>query len=79
MLTGFLLLALPSFSIACAIVYFLLFYYPTRFNFDSERAGYFFLMMLLVELFAVTLGQAIAALSPSVYMASIVNPFLVVV
>ncbi|ETS61335.1 hypothetical protein PaG_04356 [Moesziomyces aphidis] len=67
------------FSIASAVVYFLLFYFPTGFQTGSDRAGYFFAMLLVTELFAVTLGQAVAAISPSVYIASLFNPFLIII
>ncbi|CAD6951921.1 unnamed protein product [Tilletia caries] len=67
------------FSIACAIVFFLLFYFPAHFQYSSDRAGYFFAFTLLVELFSVTLAQAIAALSPSIYIAALTNPFLIII
>lgn len=34
--------------------------------------------VLLVEMFAVTLGQAVAALAPTIYSAAMTNPFLLV-
>ncbi|KAK0532734.1 ATP-binding cassette transporter snq2 [Tilletia horrida] len=67
------------FSIACALVFFLLLYFPVHFQHGSDRAGYFFAFALLAEFFAVTLAQAIAALSPSVYIASLTNPFLIII
>ncbi len=36
-------------------------------------------MLMVTELFAVTLGQALAAISPSVYIASLFNPFMIVI
>lgn len=36
-------------------------------------------MILVVELFSVTLGQTIAALTPSSFISSLLNPFLVIV
>lgn len=36
-------------------------------------------MVLITELFSVTLGQAVAALSPSVFIAASANPFLLVI
>jgi hypothetical protein len=38
-----------------------------------------FAMVLITEVFSVTLGQAIAALSPSIFIAAIFNPFMLVV
>jgi hypothetical protein len=37
------------FSILCAVVYFLLFYFPAGFQTDPSRAGYQFLMLLVTE------------------------------
>ncbi|KAJ1023783.1 hypothetical protein NDA18_004765 [Ustilago nuda] len=67
------------FGIVSSVVYFVLFYYPASFQTGSDRAGYFFAMLLITELFAVTLGQAIAAISPSIYIASLFNPFMIVI
>lgn len=49
------LVAEMPYSILCAVVYFLLYYYPTGMNTDSSRAGYAFVMILTAEIFAVTL------------------------
>ncbi|KAK4046639.1 ATP-binding cassette transporter snq2 [Microbotryomycetes sp. JL201] len=67
------------YSLLCAVAFFLLLYYPMGFNTDSSRAGLQFLVVLVVELFSVTLGQAIAAYSPSIYIAAIQNPFFLVI
>ncbi|GAA5979902.1 hypothetical protein JCM11641_007581 [Rhodosporidiobolus odoratus] len=67
------------YSILCSVVFFLLLYYPMGFNMDSNRAGYAYAFILLTELFAVTMGQAVAALAPTIYAAAMTNPFLLVV
>jgi ATP-binding cassette subfamily G (WHITE) protein 2 (SNQ2) len=72
---GQLLAEMPN-SLLCAVCFFLAFYYPAGFQMSSSRAGYQFLMILVVEIFSVTLGQAIAALSPSIFVAALFNPFL---
>ncbi|KAG0143493.1 hypothetical protein CROQUDRAFT_48718 [Cronartium quercuum f. sp. fusiforme G11] len=69
-------LAEMPYATICATVYFLLWYYPIGMNFLSNRAGYAFLMIWFLEVFAVSLGQAVAALSPSVYIASNFTPFI---
>jgi ATP-binding cassette subfamily G (WHITE) protein 2 (SNQ2) len=38
-----------------------------------------FAMVLITEVFSVTLGQAVAALSPSIFIAALFNPFLLVI
>lgn len=71
-------LAEMPYSILCAVAYYLLWYFLTGFNTDSNRAGYAFLMILFVEIFAVTLGQAVAALSPSIFIAAQMNSPIIV-
>lgn len=66
-------LAEMPYSLLCATVYFVLWYFIAGFNSSPDRAGYAFLMIWMVEMFAVTLGQAIAALSPSIFFASQAN------
>jgi ATP-binding cassette subfamily G (WHITE) protein 2 (SNQ2) len=66
-------------SILCAVAFFLSLYYPAGFNYSSDRAGYAFLVILVVEFFAVTIGQAVAALSPSIFIAAMANPFILIV
>ncbi|GAA5923733.1 uncharacterized protein JCM15063_003745 [Sporobolomyces koalae] len=73
------LAAETPYSVLCSVVFYLLLYYPMGFNTDSNRAGYAFAFIFLVEMFAVTLGQAVAALAPTVYSAAMTNPFLLVI
>ncbi|CAK9786637.1 ATP-binding cassette transporter [Cutaneotrichosporon oleaginosum] len=72
------LIAEMPYSVLCATAFFLLIYYPVGFPFASDRAGYFFFMVLITEVYSVTLGQALAALSPSIMIAALFNPFLLV-
>lgn len=67
------------YSILCAVGFFIPLYYLPGFNSDSSRAGYQFFMVLITELFSVTLGQMVAALTPSSFISSLLNPFLVIV
>jgi len=71
-------LAEMPYSLLCATVYFVLWYFIAGFNSSPDRAGYAFLMIWMVEMFAVTLGQAVAALSPSIFFASQANSPLAV-
>lgn len=57
----------------------MLWYYPNGFNYASNRAGYAFFMILVTEFYSVTLGQAVASLAPSITVAAMVNPFLLVI
>ncbi|KAJ1324848.1 ATP-binding cassette subfamily G (WHITE) member 2 SNQ2 [Microdochium nivale] len=73
-----LLFAEMPYSVLCAVLFFLPVYYMPSFQYESARAGYQFLMILITELFAVTLGQVIASISPSAFMASQFDPFIVI-
>jgi len=67
------------YSIICTISFFLPLYYMPGFQSASSRAGYQFLMILILEIFSATLGQTIAALTPSSFISSLVNPFMIVI
>ncbi|EME81861.1 ABC transporter, PDR-type [Pseudocercospora fijiensis CIRAD86] len=67
------------YSILCAVCFFLPLYYCPGFNSAPNRAGYSFLMILITELFSVTLGQMISALTPSTFIAVLLNPFMIIV
>ena len=43
------------YSVLCMLVYFVLYYFPTHMQFASDRAGYAFFMVLIAELYSVTL------------------------
>lgn len=66
------------YSIICAVGFYVCLYFPPGFNPDANRAGYQFLMILICELFSVTLGQMIAALTPNAFLASLLNPFVII-
>ena len=46
---------------------------------ESGRAGVFFALVLITEIYSVTLGQLVAALSPTIIFAALWNPFILVV
>jgi ABC-type multidrug transport system permease subunit len=66
------------YSILCAVIFFICIYFPPGFNLSPSRAGYQFLMVLICEFFAVTLGQALAALTPNSYFSALINPFIII-
>lgn len=74
-----MVLAEMPYNILCAVGFFIPLYYLPGFQSSSNRAGYQFFMILLTELFSVTLGQMIAALTPSTFIAVLLNPFLIIV
>lgn len=74
-----MVLAEVPYSILCAVGFFLPIYYIPGFQNASSRAGYQFLMVLITEFFAVTLGQMIAAITPSPFISALLNPPIIIV
>ncbi|KAG6841566.1 hypothetical protein C0991_009601 [Blastosporella zonata] len=67
------------YSIACGIVYWVLMVYPIGFGQGAaglNGTGFQLLIIIFMLLFGVSLGQLVAALSPSVQVAVLFNPFL---
>lgn len=73
-----MVLAEIPYSILCAVGFFLLIYYIPGLQPAPSRAGYQFFIILITEFFAVTLGQTIAALTPSPFISSLTNPFIII-
>jgi ATP-binding cassette subfamily G (WHITE) protein 2 (SNQ2) len=71
-------LAEVPYSLICAVAFFLLIHYLPGLQNSPSRAGYEFLMVLVVEFFAVLLGQMIAALTPSPKISSLLNPPIII-
>lgn len=74
-----MVLAEIPYSLICAVGFFIPLYYLPGFQSNSHRAGYQFFMILITEFFAVTLGQMVSALTPSTFIAVLLNPFLIIV
>ncbi|KAK7418333.1 ATP-binding cassette transporter snq2 [Neonectria magnoliae] len=66
------------YSILCAVAFYLPLYYMPGFQADSSRAGYQFLMVLITEIFAVTLGQGLASITPSPFISAQFDPFIII-
>ncbi|PFH49054.1 hypothetical protein AMATHDRAFT_63985 [Amanita thiersii Skay4041] len=67
------------YSILCALLYWVLMVYPIGFGQGSagvNGTGFQLLVVIMMLLFGVSLGQMVAALSPSVQVAVLFNPFL---
>ncbi|KAG8892920.1 hypothetical protein FRC01_013877, partial [Tulasnella sp. 417] len=70
------LLAETPWSFVCAILYWVLMYFPMDLGQGASGkggSGYFLLMILAVELFGVSMAQAIASLLPSIKVAVLTN------
>jgi ABC-type multidrug transport system permease subunit len=65
-------------AILSAVIYFVIWYYPTGLPTDSSTAGYVFLMTMLFFLFQASWGQWITAFAPSFTVISNVLPFFFV-
>lgn len=74
-----MVIAEMPYSLLCAVFFFIPLYYIPGLNSASSRAGYQFFIVLITEVFSVTLGQAVAALTPTPFIASYVNPFIIII
>jgi ATP-binding cassette, subfamily G (WHITE), member 2, SNQ2 len=75
--TSMVIAELP-YSILCAICFFLPLYYMPGLQKETDRAGYQFFVILITEMFSVTLGQALASLTPSAFISSQFDPFIMI-
>ncbi|KAM7202534.1 ABC-2 type transporter domain containing protein [Rhypophila sp. PSN 637] len=73
-----MLIAEMPYSILCAVVFFLPLYYMPGLQTESTRAGYQFFMVLITEIFSVTMGQFLAACTPSLFISSQFDPFIMI-
>jgi ATP-binding cassette subfamily G (WHITE) protein 2 (SNQ2) len=73
-----MVIAEMPYSILCAVGFFLPLYYMPGLQTESTRAGYQFFMVLITELFSVTLGQVLAALTPSAFISSQFDPLIMI-
>lgn len=67
------------YSILCAFAFWVLMVWPMGFGqgaAGNAGNGFQFLVIIFVELFGVTLGQLFAAISPTVQIAVLYNPFM---
>ncbi|KAJ1922714.1 ATP-binding cassette transporter snq2 [Tieghemiomyces parasiticus] len=71
--TGMILTELP-FVIFASTCFFAIFYWAVGLSGNGNRIGYFYLMYNMLSIFAMLLGQAIAAWTPTDVVASMVNP-----
>lgn len=59
--------------------FFVCIYFPAGMSNEPARAGYQFLMILICEVFSVTLGQMIASMTPNPLISSLLNPPIIIV
>ncbi|KAG9324330.1 hypothetical protein KVV02_006576 [Mortierella alpina] len=70
------LIELP-FIIFCTTVFFCILYWTVGFTTNSLSTFYTYLMLVIFTIFAITLGQWIAAWTPSTQIAALLNPFII--
>ncbi|KAH8903496.1 hypothetical protein BR93DRAFT_189438 [Coniochaeta sp. PMI_546] len=75
--TSMVIAELP-YSILCAVCFFLPLYFMPGLSAEPSRAGYQFFMVLITEIFSVTLAQALAAATPSTFISSQFDPFIMI-
>ncbi|KAJ2898271.1 putative brefeldin a resistance protein [Zalerion maritima] len=73
-----MVLAEMPYSILCAVVFFLPLYFMPGLQAEPSRAGYQFFIVLITELFSVTLAQVLAAITPSAFISSQFDPFIMI-
>jgi len=73
-----LLVAEMPYSLLCAVAFLLPLYYIPGLQTEPTRAGYQFFVVLVTEVFSVTMGQALSALTPSLFISSQFDPFIMV-
>ncbi|KAF9087683.1 hypothetical protein BGX23_007952 [Mortierella sp. AD031] len=71
-----ILIELP-FMLFITTVFFCILYWTVGFTTDSVSTFYTYLMMVIFTIFAITLGQWIAAWTPSTQVAALLNPFII--
>ncbi|KAJ2232407.1 ATP-binding cassette transporter snq2 [Coemansia sp. RSA 1722] len=62
------------FSFISNTIFFVCFYWTVGLNSISDRVGYFYFAYIVLGLFSLTLGQAIASFSPNDIVAAMFNP-----
>ncbi|KAJ2720377.1 ATP-binding cassette transporter snq2 [Coemansia sp. Benny D115] len=62
------------FSFVSNTVFFVCFYWTVGLNGITDRVGYFYLSYIVLGIFSLTLGQAIASFSPNDIVAAMFNP-----
>jgi len=72
------LVAEMPYSILCAVCPFLSIYYMPGFQAASSGAGFQFFTILAAELFSVTLGQTMAALTTTPFISAMLNPSIII-
>lgn len=65
-------------SLLCVAAFFACLYFVPGLPAAPSRAGYQFLMVLATELVSVTLGQGLAALTPSARVSAQLDPFIII-
>jgi ATP-binding cassette subfamily G (WHITE) protein 2 (SNQ2) len=63
--------------IICAVLYFVTFYFTVGFPSQADRAGPFFLVMLMYEFIYTGIGQFVAAYAPNAVAATLINPLVI--
>ncbi|PTB69200.1 hypothetical protein BBK36DRAFT_1193534 [Trichoderma citrinoviride] len=74
-----IILAEMPYSVLCAVAFYLPLYFMPGFQTTPSRAGFQFFMVLITELFSVTLGQGLSALTPSPRVSTQFDPFITIV
>ena len=67
------------YSVLCAVVFYICLYFMPGLQATPSRAGYQFFMILITEVFAVTMAQGLASMTPSPRISAQFDPFIIII
>ncbi|KAI6246363.1 ABC multidrug transporter [Erysiphe necator] len=73
-----LVVAEIPYSLLCVLAFFLPLYFIPGLSKTPSSAGYQFAIVMVTEFFSVSLGQLLAALTPSPFISSLLDPFIMI-
>lgn len=65
--------------VALSATYMFFFYWTTGLENESDRVGYFFILLVVYFIHSVLMGLAVAAFCESGTMAAVINPFFIII
>lgn len=66
------------YSLLCVVAFFVPFYFIPGLSTTPSRAGYQFAIVMTTEFFSVSLAQLLAAITPSPFISSLLDPFIMI-
>ncbi|POS84022.1 hypothetical protein EPUL_005262, partial [Erysiphe pulchra] len=73
-----LIIAEIPYSLLCVVAFFFPLYFIPGLSMAPSRAGYQFAMVMITEFFSVSFAQLLAAITPSPFISSLLDPFITI-